>query len=335
MLQAEDGTNLIEGQRVKKGDVIVRLDSTLLRANLDKLEAYQEELAEQTKQAGIALTSADKEVERLAKLKDDKLVSQVDVAKAHLTLQDAQSKYQSSKLREKTGLKDIHVLREQIKLLTLTTPIDGRLGRLLVVPGQTIASGALVADIVDIDEWIDVLCFVPPVVLKKLARGQPARVGGLEDHQDGPADAEGKIEYIANQAEVDTGNFAIKIRFPNKALGLHANTSQRVRVLTTPGKACLTLPESALLEDQQPPAVVVVDNYKLETKDGKDVETGEARKLQVKVGIRDRTLHLVEIIGLVDPENKWRGNLEEARFVIERGRGLRNGDPIRLQVDED
>ena len=52
-------------------------------------------------------------------------------------------------------------------------------------------------------------------------------------------------------------------------MGLRANTTLRVRVLTTPGKACLTLPESALFEDQDPPAVIVVENYKKTTvKDG-------------------------------------------------------------------
>jgi hypothetical protein len=122
-------------------------------------------------------------------------------------------------------------------------------------------------------------------------------------------------------------------------MALRANTTVRIRVLTTPGKACLTLPESALFEDQDPPAVIVVENYKKVTvKEGgkeKEVETGTARKLRAKVGIRDRVLHLVEIISLEDPEKKWTGTMEEARFVVERGQGLRNGDAIRLEVDEE
>lgn len=164
---------------------------------------------------------------------------------------------------------------------------------------------------------------------------QPARIGGVDDPQQGfAATVEGKIEFIAEQAEADTGNVAVKIRFPNKDLGLRANTILQLRVLTNAGKACLTLPESALFEDQDPPAVQVVENYKIITKDNKEIETGTVRKLQAKLGIRDRTLHLVEIIGLQDPENQWRGTLEDAKFITEKGRGLRTGDPVQLLVED-
>jgi hypothetical protein len=79
----------------------------------------------------------------------------------------------------------------------------------------------------------------------------------------------------------------------------------------------------------------VVENYKKEMDKGKEVETGTARLLRVRLGIRDRVLHLVEVVGLSDPEGKWQGTFnEEVRFVVERGQGLRNGDPIRLEVEE-
>ena len=133
-----------------------------------------------------------------------------------------------------------------------------------------------------------------------------------------------------------TGNFAVKVRFPNKGLGLRGNNTLRVRVLTAPGKAALTLPESAIREDEDPPTVVVVDNYKKEVnKEGKEEETGVARILRVKTGMHDRVLKLVEIVRVEDPEKKWQGDLETARFVTEKGNGLRSGDLIKLEQDED
>jgi multidrug efflux pump subunit AcrA (membrane-fusion protein) len=135
---------------------------------------------------------------------------------------------------------------------------------------------------------------------------------------------------------VDTGNFAVKVRFPNTDLHLRGNVTLRLRVLTTPGKAALTLPESAIMEDQDPPAVLVVEDYKQEkTPAGKEIETGKARRLRVRLGIRDRVLHLAEILGLDDPEKKWQGTLETAKFIIEKGLGLRNGDAVKLEVEED
>ena len=68
---------------------------------------------------------------------------------------------------------------------------------------------------------------------------------------------------------------------------------------------------------------------------GKEEETGVARILRVKMGIHDRLLRLVEIMSVEDPEKKWQGDLETARFVTEKGNGLRNGDLIKLEQDED
>lgn len=361
VLEGGNGKTLEEGQSVKKGDILVRLDDSIARANVDKVMADNEELKQQIKQAGFTVQLAEIDLHRLDQLSKNNsagtgqiLVSPVELEKAKVTLEEAKSKKTGAELRLKAGEKQLKALQEQLKFFALTAPISGRLSRIFVVPGQTLAVGTVAAEIVDIGEQIDLLCFVPPYLMTKLKLGQTVRVGGLGDQaptQAAPAasadpataakakeaaNPEGKIVYIGHQSELDTGNFAVKARFANAGLGLRGNVTLRARVLTTEGKACLTLPESALMEDQDPPAVIVVEDYKQEkNKEGKDVESGKARKLQVKVGIRDRVLHLVEIVSVSDPEKKWQGNLENSKFVFERGQGLRNGDPIRLEEEDE
>jgi RND family efflux transporter MFP subunit len=362
VLRDAHGQPLAEGSLVKKGDVIVRLDDGVARANRAKMAATLEESKQHAKQAEYAVKLAEIDVRRLKELNAGTgtsggigtlaLVSRIEQEKAQVVLDEARSKQKAAELGHLAVEQELQALDEQLKLYTLTAPITGRLGRILVVQGQTITPGAPVADVVDLGEEIDLLCFVPPRVARKLKEGQAARVGGTDDTAPGkvaaegqdtaegdgkkPANPEGKIVFIADQAETDTGNFAVKVRFPNKDLGLRGNTTLRLRVQTNPGKACLTLPESAVMEDQDPPTVIVVEDYKQETnKDGKEEETGKARKLRVKLGLRDRTLHLVEIVSLDDPEKKWQGTLDTAKFVVERGQGLRNGDAMKLEVDED
>jgi RND family efflux transporter MFP subunit len=358
VLKDATGKPLVEGQRVKKGDVLVQLDSRIAQANRDKVEADQEELRQQVKQAELGVKLAQIEVRRLEELRKEgtperPLVAQVQLEKAAVAVEEAKSKLAGAELRLKAGDKQLKALDEQLRLYTLTAPIAGRLGRILVVQGQTLAIGAPVAEILDLDEQIDLLCFVPPSIQRRLKEGQVVRIetvaeqpvgqaaksekkGPAESAGKKPAGTDGHLVYIADQAEVDTGNFAVKARFPNARLGLRGNVTLRARVLTAPGRACLTLPESALQEDQDPPAVVVVEDYKQEkNKEGKEVETGKARKLQVKVGMRDRVLHLVEILSLNDPEKKWQGSMDTAKFVVERGQGLRTGDPIRLEVEDE
>jgi RND family efflux transporter MFP subunit len=336
------GRPVAEGQPVKKGAVIVQLDDSVARANRDKAEAAHQELKQQVQQTEYAVKLAAIEVRRLEELSKkgadgNPLVSPIEIEKARVALEDAGSKRKAAELHLLSGEKELKALDEQLKLYTLTAPLDGRLGRLQVVVGQTLAPGTLVTEIVDLDKDVDVLCFVPPHAARRLKVGQPARVGGIDDQDAGSSSrAAGKVEFIADQAEVDTGNFAVKVRFPNSELHLRGNVTLRLRVLTTPGKAALTLPESAVMEDQDPPAVLVVEDYKQEkTPEGKEVETGKARRLRVRLGIHDRVLHLVEILGLDDPEKKWQGTLEMTKFIIEKGQGLRTGDPVRLEVEEE
>jgi membrane fusion protein, multidrug efflux system len=344
VLQDADGKPIIEGQRVKKGDVLVRLDDSVARANRDKVAADLDELKEQIKQAEHAVELDKIEVGRLEEARKVSVgggitVPATDLEKAKVALEEAKSKVKSAELKVVAGQKQLIALDEQLKLYALKAPIAGRLGRMLVSRGQTLAIGAPVTEILDIDDQIDLLCFVSPVVVRKLKLDQAVRVGGVDDPESkkstGP---EGRIYFINDQAEVDTGNFAVKVRFPNTQLGLRGNVTLKVRVLTSPGRAALTLPESALMEDQDPPAVIVVNDYKVKEEEGKPpVETGTARKLVAKVGVRDRVNKVVEILSVNDPEEKdrWKGSLDTAKFVFQRGQGLRNGDEIRLEAEED
>jgi membrane fusion protein, multidrug efflux system len=345
------GKPISEGQRVKKGDIIVRLYDQIARNNREKAVAELEVLKQQEDQAKLHVKEAEVEVRRLQELiRRGNLASPVDLEKAELAVEDAKSKVKGAGLSVKAAEKQIKVLDEQLELYKLRAPISGRLGRILVVPGQTLAIGTAAAEITDFDDEIDLLCFVPPSIRNQLRDGQQVQVGTVEEVAGGSAKSEsdsatrgkgsgrsaGKIVYIADQAEVDTGNFAIKARFRNAALRLPGYITLRAQVLTTPGRAALTLPESALMEDQDPPAVIVVEDEKQEkTKEGKDMQTGKARKLQVKVGVRDRVLHLVEILALDDPEKKWHGSLDSAKFVIEKGHGLKTDDPIRLEEEDE
>jgi multidrug efflux system membrane fusion protein len=324
VLQGTGGKKVVEGQEVRQGQIIARLDPSLVRADPAKYRALVKKWDDQEKQARVAVDQARVEVTRLKRMKAKKLtVPESDLKKAELLLKDALLKQEALKTDREN----------QLGLFAVTSPLDGRLGRLLVAPGQVLARGALIADVINIDKEIDVLCFVPPHVARRLKKGMPARVGALgEGASSGP---EGKVEFIADQAEVDTGNFAVKVRFPNDKLKLRANTTIRLRIRTTPGKACLALPESAILEDQDPPAVIVVEDIKTEKKDDKEIEIGKARKLQVKLGIRDRVLRQVEILSVDDKEKKWKGNMETAKFVIERGQGLRTGDAIKVEEEEE
>jgi RND family efflux transporter MFP subunit len=343
------GKPVMEGQRVERNTALVQLDTTLIRTSLAKAEAAQDVLVEEEKQAQFAVDLATNEVERLRKLKEEQdkrppgstqLVSPVDQLKADVALKDAQSKLKAAKGRLVTGAKEQEALRAQMKLFTLAAPISGRLGRVLVVPGQTLSAGTTVAEIVDLDDQLDVLCFVPPALANRLQVGQDARTGPVEKESQSGEEAEGRVEYIAEQAEPETGNFAVKVRFSNKDAHLRANRVLRIRVQTAPSKECLSLHEAAVSEDQEVPTVVIVEGIRVEKNDeGKEETVGTARRLQVKLGMRDRAQQRVEIVSLQDPDKeakvKWQGEVKDQQFVVEGGQGLQTGDKVKLEVEGD
>jgi RND family efflux transporter MFP subunit len=302
-------TSVIEGQIVKAGDVVLRLDTRLIE--------------ERRKQADNAVRLAEVDVKRLAELyaSSPQLVSPVEREKAQLAMEDAMSKRKA--------------IEDEYKFYTLRAPISGRLGLFQVVPGQTIPIGTTVADVVDLDE-IDVLCFVPPSVAARLALNQPARTVRLKkDGQLAPSPPTGKVAFIAVQAQPETGNIAVKVRFPNPSLELRANTVVRVQVMTQPEEPRLTIPDSALMEDMDPPGVVVVEDLnEVKNKDGKPEERGKARKLRVKIGVRDQQDHRVEVLALMTDKNEP-VPIESAHFIVKGANGLQDGDPVRITQEED
>ncbi len=343
VLSSSLGKPIVEGQLVAEGDVLVQLDASAILANLAKSEAAKKLLQAEREVAAFAVKQAALEVKTLEELKRKQgaqtvLVAPVMLEKAGLALESAQASDRAVDSRLEAVDKEHAAHDLELQLYTLTAPRKGRLGRLQVVLGQTLQAGAPVAEIVDIDDEIDVLCFVSAADVRKLQLGQQARIGGFEKNSmaEAGADPEGKVVYIADQAEAETGAFAVKVRFSNRDLRWRASSVFRIRILTNPGKACWTVPESAIMDDQDPPGIVIVENVGVKKNaEGKDEQIGKARRLRAVTGMRDRVKHQVEILRLEDPEKKWHGDLEETLIVVEKGQSLQTGDVVKLEEEDE
>jgi RND family efflux transporter MFP subunit len=309
MLRDAKGQPIVEGQRVRQGDEIAHLD--------DKV------IAEQKTQAELAVRMAENEVGRLKRLRDDPQtrysVSDFEWEKANLTVKDAESKLRG--------------LVEQLRFYTLKAPIDGRLGRIQIQPGQSVSPGTPIADVMDLEDQVDALCFVAPHDARKMRVHQSAVLGTREN--EGP---EGEVVFIAPQAEADTGLIAVKVRFPNRAQFFwqrewRANTAVHVQVTTQSRPKTWVIPVAALMEDQDPPAVVVIKDLKAEkNKEGKEEKIGKAQILSADIGLRDR--EHVEVLSLKTREKKEPVPIEGTWFIIKGGHGLHDDDPVKLEEEE-
>ncbi len=311
ILRDANGQLIHEGQRLRQGDVIVHLDDRIIKA-------------EETR-AQIAFQMAENEWKRLKRAREDpdpvvkRTASDFLLEQANLTVKDAESKLKG--------------LTELLKYYTLQAPITGRLGRIQVQIGQSVSPGTPIAEIINLEDEVDALCFVPPNILRKLHLHQSAVLGTSENEG-----AEGKVVFIDQHAEADTSLFAVKIRFPNRAQFFwqrewRANTAVQVQVSTRFRPKTWVIPAEALMEDQEPPSVIVIKDLKTEkNKDGKEEKIGKAQILAAEIGLRDG--EHVELLGLKTPEKKEPVSIEGAWFIIKGGYGLHDDDPVKLESDD-
>ncbi len=340
LLRDEKGKPVHEGQEVAKDQELARLDDFQVRASREKALASRAELQALLQQAGYAVKLAEITVSSLEKLGGGRsasgltTVSQVELEKAKVALDQSRAARKAAQAKLDAVQAELKTLEEEAALYVLRAPIAGRLGLFNAGLGQALAVGATVAEIVNLDE-IDVLCFVPARTAALLKLKQEARLEGE------PTGAEpGHVTFVGVQAQPETGTVAVKVRFPNTKRGLRANTLQRVQVLTRSKKDCLTIPESALMEDTDPPTVNIVVTAVEKNKEGKEEERHRSKKLQAEVGLRgtiiehDKEERCVEILGLMDPESKKPVPLtEQTLFVVEGGNGLESGDPIKKEEE--
>jgi RND family efflux transporter MFP subunit len=329
--------SLAEGQPVVQGQLLVQLDDRVARAARDKAQALLAELHEQTQQAEYALALARLDLERLEKLQPASvgasglpLVTRIELERARLALADAESRYRLAQAKVKTAQAELQGLQEQLDWYAIRAPINGRLGLMRVAPGQTLSVGTPITDIFDLSE-VDILCFVPPHLMGRLALHQPARLRSPE----GSSAASGRVCFLAVQAEAESGNFAVKVRFPNPDLRLRVGRLEHVQVQTQPARARqAVVPAAALIEDRDPPLALGVEDLKEEVKEGKKVKIGRVRRLQAIVGLRTPEQE-VELLRLFDPQRRQEVSPQGRWFIIAGGQGLQDGDPVYLEEDEE
>jgi RND family efflux transporter MFP subunit len=326
-----------EGEEVQKGQVIVRLDDAVAEANCDRAQAALEEFAEQAKLAEYAVDLARIDLKTKEKLQPVgipegtlPLVTQIELEKARIALKDAESRKLLVQAKAKTAKADLDALKKQLELYTIRAPFKGLLGRLRVSLGQTLSVGTPVAEILNLDE-IDVLCFVPPHLASRLKAKLAARLADKAEPESG--EPGGKVVFVAVQAEPETGSFAVKVRFPNHEPAVPVGKVLHVEVRTKEQAKRLVIPEAALMEDQDPPRVVVVEEVSVKEHDGKKETVGKARRLQAKIGVRERGRG-VEILELTDPDTHKTVPIAGAVFVVEGGAGLATQDRVVIEEDE-
>ena len=225
----------IEGQLVKKGDLLAQIDPRPLQAALDQANGMQAKDAAQ-------LDSAKRDLERYQVLAPQNLTS-----KQVLDTQQAQVAQLLAQLQVDRAA--IDNARTQLAYATITAPFSGRTGIRLVDPGNIVRAADTTGIVVVTQiQPISIVFTLPedavPQINQALAAGEVG-VAALSRDDRTQLDT-GTLALVDNEIDPSTGTVRLKATFANARNALWPGQFVNVRVLLQQRRDVVTLPTAAI-----------------------------------------------------------------------------------------
>lgn len=238
------------GQVVKEGDVLYRIDPIKYEAAVKNAESKLQECKANVKYAELSYERHKKLLETRAVSLDavDNALSQRDSTRAALEAAQA----------------ELIAARDDLCHCTIVAPIAGKIGSTAKTKGNYVAAGSLtLVTIVQMDP-IRVRFAVANRELLDIAASNGRR--HREDVEiavtlanGAPFASEGAIEYVDNLADEATDSLAIYAKFANADTRLVSGGVVAVTLRSKAGVKRPAIPPTAVLQDTQGPYVWVLD----------------------------------------------------------------------------
>lgn len=239
-----------EGQPVRQGQLLFKLNEAEYQAELDKAKAN-------LKSAIATAQTAEVELGRVKLLVEKNVVSpsELELAKAKLdvaraAIDEARSAQANAALR--------------LSQASIKAPFDGVINRIPFKMGSLIDEGTLLTTVSDAREvyaYFDVSEKEYLAYIKKRQKNpnDQARTVEMLLADDSKYPHKGKIETMESIFEGGSGTIAFRARFPNPEKLLRHGSSAKVRLANDVGDALL-VPQKAVFEVQDKNYVYVVDS---------------------------------------------------------------------------
>ena len=216
-----------EGDEVKKGQVLARLDGERLRLELNESEAK--------------LRKLQRDFDRNVDLQAKGLISDGDFEKI---------KYEMEALEAAFNLASLELDYTQIR-----APIDGVIAERLVKIGNTISEGDALFRVTSLDPLVAYL-HVPEREYRNITAGQPV---GIEIDALRGETIVATVSRVSPIVDPQTGTFKITIEISDEKRRMKPGMFGRVGVIYDVHENALQIPRSALVENEGEASVFVVD----------------------------------------------------------------------------
>jgi multidrug efflux system membrane fusion protein len=239
--------NFKEGQDVKKGDVLAKIDPVTYQAQLDQAKA-KKALDE------ALLANSKRDLTRFEKVGTLAVSQQkIDTQKALIAQQEAQIKSDIAAIENAQAI---------VGYTTIVAPFDGRTGIRLVDEGNLVHAGDATGIVVITQvQPISVIFTLPqqqlPTLTKAVSEGPLTAVALSTDGQT-ELDT-GTLHVIDNQVDQQTGTIRLKANFPNEKRQLWPGQFVNVRLQVDTLKNVVVVPPEAVQRGPDGTYVFVVD----------------------------------------------------------------------------
>lgn len=182
-------SHFVEGRRLERGDLLVRIDASDVEAQLARARAEREAIRQRRRALGQELQTwrhhlqtAEAELERARALRKRGATSEQRVDQAENDYEEARGQVGALEARRAEAEAELDAAGDRIELLgiqldrtRIAAPISGTVLTKAVEAGELVAPGTVVAVLADLSQ-LELRVFVPERELGKVAQGDPARV---------------------------------------------------------------------------------------------------------------------------------------------------------------
>jgi multidrug efflux system membrane fusion protein len=241
--------NFTEGDDVMAGQVLFTLDRRPLEAALQQAQANLDRDVAQAANAAQQAKRYDELAQRGIATREQVDTSRTTVTALNATVDADKAAVENAKV--------------QLQYATITAPISGRTGALMVHEGNLVRANDQTALVV-INQVapISVAFAIPEArlpALKKYLAGGALRVTANPPNDDA-APAVGRITFVDNAVDQETGTIKVKGTFPNSDRRLWPGQYVNVVVTLTTDPTAIVVPSVAVQAGQQGPYVFVVNS---------------------------------------------------------------------------
>jgi len=212
-----------EGQRVSRGDVLIKLDAL----KLERQKAVAEKNADFTARIQSAQAKSEhlaREFERKDKLGEFLSESKLDEARTDMEL--AKLEVQELQRQQELAKAGVDYYEALLRDYAIVSPIDGVVSNLMVETGEMVKEGQAVVEVIDPDT-IEVRVHLPEGTLARIGNAQGTSVT-FAAFPGEPA-VPGEIHFISPDVDSSSGTFLVKILVEAKGSQLRPGLACQVR----------------------------------------------------------------------------------------------------------